>query len=186
MGSTVEPADSRWEEPQWELDSKNWESSPYSSQPAVFGTLDVISVLGNTERPSRSRTARWARNGSSSTTTPEHSRQHCLWNLQRAFRVARWASSSLRMVRACPTLVEPTFRQWTSWWRDMSQMHTNQSHLQGESASTTTRSSSRSLEHSFPDEFQKVHNECAIGCVSFIVIMEFFFCIAKEDCTTRI
>ena len=71
-------------------------------------------------------------------------------------------------------------------WKDTSEkVHTHHLHLQAKSAGTTTRSSSRNLEGSFPDtaEFQEVYDESTIDCGSFMVIMEFFLCIAKEDCT---
>ena len=70
-------------------------------------------------------------------------------------------------------------------WKDTSAKYTHHLHLQAKSAGTTTRSSSRNLEGSFPDtaEFQEVYDESTIGCGGFMVIMEFFLCIAKEDCT---
>ena len=45
-----ETADSQWQEPQWEPDSKFWETATDSAQPAMSGTLDVHSVLRDTKR----------------------------------------------------------------------------------------------------------------------------------------
>ena len=61
-----EPADSQWQEPQWESDSEVWETTTDGAKPGTFGTLDVNSTLGYTQRPSCDERAR---SGSSSTTT---------------------------------------------------------------------------------------------------------------------
>ena len=49
--STRNPADSQCHETQRDPDSEVWETTTDSAQLAMFGTLDVNSVLGNTENP---------------------------------------------------------------------------------------------------------------------------------------
>ena len=102
--------------------------------------------------------------------------RHNLWNKLKAIHCARLVGSSLQMVRTLQTSAKPChavyeFGNTHTRRKDMSPKYTNHKYLRVQSASTTTRSSSRNLERSFPDtaELQPAHDESIIDSVRFVV-----------------
>ena len=127
--------------------AEHLETATEKSMPDIFGTLDISAMLRNeSKKPtSPSRSVRWPGLGKVSITTREQRRQYYLWNLQRARRGARLVSSSLRLVRASQTSVEPSFKPPMSTatdarWKEMSQKYTNHWDLRATTASSMTLS----------------------------------------------
>ena len=86
------------------------ETTTDSSKPAIFGTLDIPPVLGNTEASLLLQYdgQAWVKfnddMGATTTALP--------WEICSSFSCVRCANSSLRKARTCPTSVEPSFRVW--------------------------------------------------------------------------
>ena len=131
----------------------------------MFGTLDFNSV---------------------SITTLEQLKQLYLWNLLKAFRCIKRVSSLLQMNQETPNFGRAKCQTVDEFGNKRKmEGHVTEAHKPIASASeitsTTARSSSRNFGRSHS---QKAYDESIIGCVSFMVILEFYLCTEKEDCTT--
>ena len=89
----------------WKPHSGVQETTTHNAPEATFGTLDISSVLGDAKRPSyhaQDDGPEWVQ-----------LRRHSLWNVQCNCRCAMWRTSSFRIARKFPTLLEASFRRST-------------------------------------------------------------------------